>query len=81
MPITDINEFFEFFDKLSGEEFNEMLAECASPTDSSNMVYAEDYVAFMKEQQKYYIAKATINTYENCLKTSYVSVNNIALAA
>jgi hypothetical protein len=90
MPITDINEFFRFFDDLSDEEFNQMLDECAPPidADATNLVYAEDYIVFMKAQQRYnaicsdkITATPNKKTQSNLTQQLYQQTDEYALAA
>lgn len=49
MPITDIEEFFRFFDDMSDEEINAVLDEFKPDESSTETIYAEDYVKFMKQ--------------------------------
>ena len=48
MPITDIDEFFKFFDDMSDEDFNAALDEFKPDESNTETVYAEDYLKFMK---------------------------------
>lgn len=48
MPITDIDEFFKFYDDMSDEDFNAALDESKPDESSTEIVYAEDYLKFMK---------------------------------
>jgi hypothetical protein len=52
MPITDIEEFFKFYDDMSDEEINAIFDEYKLDESSTETVYAEDYVKLMKAMNR-----------------------------
>lgn len=89
MPITDIDKFLSFFNTLSEEEINEALDEFAAAENAENVVYAEDYIAFMKAQQVHsnticsaeIVTKPNPKNKYNLTQQLYPSIDEYALAA
>jgi hypothetical protein len=66
MPITDIEEFFKFYDDMSDEEINAIFDKFKPEESSTETVYAEDFLKFLE------ISKKEI---DNALR--YLKPNNI----